>query len=110
VISRLASRRQDIVNQANEQEKIAGDEKKRWESYLEELEKSRVLTARDMDKLRELTQGLDKVRKTIRDAIRNNEEYLRRIVSLEAEVLSLKLEVGAKEKAEKDRKKQKLMP
>ena len=53
-----------IVNQANDQEKLANDEKKRWESYLEELDQSRVLTGKDLEKLRELTQGLDKVRKT----------------------------------------------
>jgi hypothetical protein len=109
-VARLDDRRKDIVEQALAQEGVAKGEKERVEGYRNDLNASREKTAEAMKNLVKLTDGLDTVRKDIRNAIRDNENHLRRIAALEAEVLSLQLEVAAKEKAEKDRKKRKTMP
>jgi hypothetical protein len=110
LIYRLNDRRNDIVAQALAQETVAKGEKDRVAGYRTDLEASRGLTAGEMNRLVKLTDGLDKVRKDIRDAIRENQNHLDRIAALEGEILSLQKEVAAKEKAEKDRKKRKTMP
>jgi hypothetical protein len=109
-IDRLAARLQDITKQATAQEKIAADELTRVNKYVDDLTQSRVETAGRMTELTKLTDGLDHVRKDIRDAIRANDRNLRKIADLEYEILYLQQKLAEKEKAEKDKKRNRVAP
>ena len=69
-VDRLALRLADIAKQANDQKLIADGERDRVEKYVVDLTQSRDKTNAEMQKLTDLTAGLNQVRIAIRDAIR----------------------------------------
>jgi hypothetical protein len=106
----LAARLKDITEEANNQEKIASAEKERVDAYVKDLTDSREETGKAMADLEKQTGGLNTVRIAIRDAIRANEINLRKIADLEYEILYLQQKLAEKEKAEKDKKRNRAAP
>ncbi len=101
--ARLEERLNEISKQAEDQASILRVERKNVDDRADELIKSRTKTAEAMADLVKENNKLFDAHVAMRDAIRNNEKYLRKIAELEGEVRYLETQYDRQQRENKKR-------